>query len=345
MFVLPKVLFSIETFTISKLFLSLLNLLNFWFDLCPLFNMQKIYLSMLLIVLTYNPGKLLPLWIDAVKRQRRIVRVLLIDSSSTDGSNFSELPPSFDFKRIAAKDFNHGGTRNWALKHVPDETEVVIYMTQDAFLAEFDSLQTILSAFEDKTVGCAYGRQLPHEEATPLAAHARGFNYPATSRIVSMADQPKLGIKTCFLSNSFAAYRLSDLVAVGGFPADVILGEDMTVAARLLVAGKRIAYVANACVYHSHNYTMTQEFRRYFDTGVFHARSPLLLQTFGGVGGEGMRFVRSELNYLWRFAPTWIPAALTRALIKWLGYKLGRYETHLPLPLKRRCSMHKVYWD
>jgi rhamnosyltransferase len=218
-------------------------------------------------------------------------------------------------------------------------------MTQDALLGNADALQSLLSAFDDPSVACAYGRQLPHADATPIAAHARIFNYSETSHSISFADQPQLGIKTCFLSNSFAAYRLPDLLAVGGFPADVILGEDMAVAARLLMAGKRIAYVANACVYHSHNYSPMQELRRYFDVGVFHARSPWLLRSFGGARGEGIRFVRSELSYLWQCAPTLIPSAVLRTLVKWLGYKLGRYESKLPLFIKRICSMHKGYWS
>jgi rhamnosyltransferase len=72
----------------------------------------------------------------------------------------------------------------------------------------------------------------------------------------------------------------------------------MSVAARLLMAGKRVAYVAEACVHHSHNYSLVQEFRRYFDTGVFHARSPWLLQEFGTANSEGLRFVRSEISFL-----------------------------------------------
>jgi rhamnosyltransferase len=160
-----------------------------------------------------------------------------------------------------------------------------------------------------------------------------------------MADQPQLGLKTCFFSNSFAAYRMADLLAVGGFPSNVILGEDMSVAARLLIKGKRLAYVSDACVYHSHNYTVAQEFRRYFDTGVFHAHTPWLLQAFGAPRGEGFRFVLSELAYLWRQAPAWLPLALASTFAKWLGYKLGRNEAYLPLKVKRWCSMHKRYWS
>ncbi|WP_299510624.1 glycosyltransferase family 2 protein, partial [uncultured Limnohabitans sp.] len=147
------------------------------------------------------------------------------------------------------------------------------------------------------------------------------------------------------VSNSFAAYRVADLQAVGGFPSSVILGEDMSVAARLLMAGKTVAYVADACAHHSHNYSVLQEFRRYFDTGVFHARSPWLLAEFGSASGEGLRFVRCELAYLWRHAPWWIPSALVRTAAKLIGYRLGRLESRWPLWFKRWCSMHKGYWN
>lgn len=276
--------------------------------------------------------------------QQTTLSCLVVDSSSTDGTDFSTLPSSGLLLRIAAADFNHGGTRNLALSHLRAGTDVVVFMTQDALLADPHALSRLVSVFADPAVACAYGRQLPHADASPVAAHARLFNYPAASRTVSLNDKAHLGLKACFLSNSFAAYRVADLQAVGGFPASVILGEDMSVAARLLMAGKRVAYVADACAHHSHNYSVLQEFRRYFDTGVFHARSPRLLQTFGSVGGEGLRFVRSELAYLWRHAPMWIPSALVRTAAKLVGYRLGRLEALWPVWFKRWCSMHKGFW-
>ena len=289
--------------------------------------------SVSLVLLTRNPGPFWSQWLEAVQSQETTVPVLVLDSSSTDGTNFSDLLSRW-----------HGGTRNLALSHLPASTDVVVYMTQDALLADPHALSRLVSVFADPDVACAYGRQLPHADASPVAAHARLFNYPDVSRSVSLADKSHLGLKACFMSNSFAAYRVADLQAVGDFPSSVILGEDMSVAARLLMAGKRVAYVADACVHHSHNYTALQEFRRYFDTGVFHARSPWLLQTFGGAGGEGRRFVRSELTYLWRHAPAWVPSALVRTVAKLVGYRMGRLEALWPLWFKRWCSMHKGFW-
>ena len=297
-----------------------------------------------IIVPTRNPGVLWHSVIRAIFSQIKLVGLIIIDSQSTDGTDFNEIRKNYTLLEISECNFNHGNTRNICLGHLPAGTDVVVYMTQDALLSDEHALSRLVAVFDDPAVACAYGRQLPHADASPVAAHARLFNYPDVSRSVSLADKSHLGLKACFMSNSFAAYRVADLQAVGGFPASVILGEDMSVAARLLMAGKRVSYVADACVHHSHNYSALQEFRRYFDTGVFHARSPWLLQTFGSAGGEGLRFVRSELAYLWRHAPAWVPSALVRTVAKLMGYRMGRLEALWPLWFKRWCSMHKGFW-
>jgi len=300
--------------------------------------------SVCLVVLTRNPGRFWPRWCAAVQQQQPAVDVVVVDSCSNDGTDFSNLPPGFGLLRVDPADFRHGGTRNLALEHLPPQTEWVVFMTQDALLADDAAIERLLAAFEDPDVCCAYGRQLPHTDASAFAAHARLFGYPAVSYTVGLEARERMGLRACFLSNSFAAYRLADLRALGGFPPDVILGEDMAVAARALLAGKRVAYVADACVYHSHNYSAWQEFQRYFDTGVFHAREPWLLRAFGGAQGEGLRFVLSELRYLLRHAPWRLPQALWRTVCKWVGYRLGRLEAQLPVGLKKRLGMHRAYW-
>lgn len=300
--------------------------------------------SVCVVVPTRNPGGRWIQWLQALRLQHPAVPSLVVDSCSDDGTNFTSLPTGSRCIQIPAATFNHGGTRNLSLQHLPPATEVVVFMTQDALLTEPGALLKLVSAFKDPTVACAFGRQLPHADASALAAHARLFNYPDTSRVVSFADKDRLGLKACFISNSFAAYRVDDLISVGGFPSDVILGEDMAVAARLLMQGRRVSYVASACVHHSHNYSHPEEFRRYFDTGVFHSQNSWLLDAFGSAAGEGLRFVRSELEFLLKNAPGWIPSALLRTLVKWLGYRLGRLEAHLPLAFKRHCSMHRGYW-
>jgi rhamnosyltransferase len=297
------------------------------------------------LVPTCNPGLHWPAFLQALQAQTlRPESCVVIDSDSTDGAPEAAQAAGLTVHRIARADFNHGTTRQQAVEQFAAQADVVVFLTQDAVLAEPSALQQLVAAFDDATVAAVYGRQLPHANATPVAAHARLFNYPATSHTRRLSDVSEFGIKTCFLSNSFAAYRVAALQAVGGFPANVILGEDMHLAARLLKAGHTIAYQAQATVYHSHNYSLLAEFRRYFDTGVFHAQHPWLTQDFGGAGREGFRFLRSEMVYLLKRAPWLLPEAMCRTVLKALGYRLGRRHAALPQRVCSSLSMHKGYW-
>lgn len=291
-----------------------------------------------------NGGEPWRRWLEAFANQTvNPAQLLAIDSSSTDRSAELARAAGFSVHVIPRESFNHGATRQLGVEMLT-EAEILIFMTQDAVLARPDALEKLLACFADERVGAAYGRQLPHPGGGAIGAHARLFNYSAASAVKTLADAPSLGIKTAFMSNSFAAYRRSALLEAGGFPGDVILGEDTYVAAKMLLKDWKIAYCAEAQVFHSHDYTMLQEFGRYFDTGVFHGREAWIRQGFGQPGGEGMRFVRSELRYLARERPFMIPEALVRTMVKFAGYKLGTLERHWPLWLKRRLSMHAGYW-
>jgi rhamnosyltransferase len=118
----------------------------------------------------------------------------------------------------------------------------------------------------------------------------------------------------------------------------------MYVAARMVLAGWKIHYNAEAVVEHSHGYTFLQEFRRYFDIGAFHAREQWLPGHFGTPGGEGIRFVLSEWRYLGASRFYLYPSSIIRTAMKLFGFRLGLLESKLPLSLKRAMSMQKAYW-
>ena len=121
------------------------------------------------------------------------------------------------------------------------------------------------------------------------------------------------------------------------------MGEDMHACASMLLKGYKVAYAADATVLHSHNYAIAQEFKRYFDMGVFLRKERWILDTFGKAEGEGLRFVRSELAYL-RDKGLYhlVPASVARAGAKWLGYRLGHVHTSLPRSIIKRLSMHST---
>jgi rhamnosyltransferase len=300
-------------------------------------------LATIVIIPTRNDKKSLERILDSLECSISIFDTLIIDSDSSDGSlEVARLRIKNVFS-IHGDEFNHGGTRQIMVDRNPDYC-FYVFLTQDAILANQDSIDKIVKPFHDPLVGAVCGRQIPHNDASHLASHARIFNYPEESQVNSLEDSHRLGLKTAFLSNSFAAYRATALKDAGGFPDHVIFGEDMYVAARMLQKGWKIAYAADAKCLHSHNYTLVEEFRRYFDNGVFHARDPWIREMLGGTAGEGGRYVFSELRFLgWKRFYLW-PLSLLRNAVKLIAFRMGLLERYLPDKLKHRFSMNQKFW-
>lgn len=300
----------------------------------------------LVVVPVYNGGAVwqqaAPALAQARDASRHHVRVKVVDSASKDDSAATAQRYGFPVHTISPARFDHGGTRNAAVQG--EAADIYVFLTQDAILHDPGALDALLNAFADPGVAVAYGRQLPHLHANPIAAHARAFNYGSHSYVAGLNEAPRLGIKTVFVSNSFAAYRAAIFHELGGFPERVILSEDMYLAACAVMNGYSIAYVSEACVRHSHDYTPLQEFRRYFDIGVFQATHPWIGTQFGAAEGEGLRFVKSEARHLWAQAPLWLPRACVHNGLKMLGYRLGRLYRHLPKVWLPYLSMQPGYW-
>lgn len=302
-------------------------------------------MSFSVIIPTYNGNKLWRCSASSIAKQTaKPDEVLCVDSTSTDDT--MNVSGFFGFKcvQVDKQRFNHGGTRNYAARLLGPKSDFVIFLTQDAILDNEFSFSEIIKCFSDPNVAAVCGRQLPHYDANPLARHARLFNYPAVSQEKSSEDIEKLGLKVAFMSNSFSAYRRDIFEKLGGFPENTILAEDMYLASKMILAGYKVVYCAEAVVRHSHNYTPWEELRRYFDTGVFHACEPWIQKQLGGASGEGLKFVRSEINYLFKNAPFWIPRALVTICCKLIGYNLGKRYKQIPSLLRPRLSMYKSYW-
>ena len=282
--------------------------------------------------------------LDSLDLQKTQIDVFVIDTESIDGTKEIAKNRVKGFFSVKQQEFNHGGTRQHVVSLRP-EYEVYVFLTQDAWLADSLAITNLIEPFRDRNVAAVCGRQLPHADAGIFAEHARKFNYPDQYMVKTIQDSSVLGIKAAFMSNSFAAYRRDALDEVGGFPSHVIFAEDMYVAAKMLKRGWKVVYTNAAMAYHSHNYSIWDEGRRYFDMGVFHAREKWIRENFGGPGGEGLNYVVSELRFLGiRRIYMW-PNALLRNAVKLIAFKLGEAEAYLPIFVKRRLGMHRAYWS
>lgn len=297
-----------------------------------------------LFIPTRNAGKIWNNLINSVNQQNlRLEKKLIIDSESSDDTVKIASHNGFQIIKIDKKEFNHGGTRNKGIEALK-ENDIIIFLTQDVILASPQSLENLIKPFEDPKVACVYGRQLPHLDANPLAIHARVYNYPNKSSIKDASMIPEIGFKVSHISNAFAAYRVSVFKDLDTFPTDVIIAEDTYLASKIIKAGLKIVYAADATVYHSHNYSPIEEFQRYFDTGVFHKQNAWIREDFGQPDGEGLKYIKKEFSYLLKNNPLWIFPSIISNGMKWLGFKLGQNYNRLPKSLLVPFSMHKTFW-
>lgn len=243
------------------------------------------------IVPTLNAGAEIARLLDALDTQSlRPDEVIVIDSQSDDDT--LGYVREFSWVRVIEIDrstFDHGGTRHQAL--MASSGDFVLFLTQDALPDGDDYVANLLEPFADPDVAMVYGRQLPKSDARRFEQLVREFNYPEESTIRDESDIESLGIKAFFASDVCSAYRRSDYLAVDGFPRPCNTNEDMLIAAKILRGGKKIAYAADARVFHSHNLTPVEQFRRNREVGIFLARNG---DYFDGVSevSEGGTLVR-----------------------------------------------------
>lgn len=277
-----------------------------------------------IVVPTYNAGNNFKKCADMLLKQTaNITEIIVIDSSSEDKT--PDIAKSFGFSVdiIPKCDFGHGKTRQYALNKA--NTEIVVFMTQDALLADQNSIDNIICFLQrDKNLAAVYGRQLPYLNTGVIGRFARLYNYPDTSFVNTFEDIEKKGIKTAFLSDSFAAYKKSILQNIGGFPKHVNFGEDTYIAAKLLLAGYKTGYCAEAMVYHSHDYGLYEDYLRSKIIGKFHKEEHWLLDIFGRAEGEGVKYVFKELEYLFDTGKIYLlPVAFLHNILRFIGYRIG----------------------
>jgi rhamnosyltransferase len=294
------------------------------------------------VVVTHRARRHLPHCLPPLQASPLRPRLLVVNSSSDDGTVELAAAMGAETLVLPREQFNHGLTRELARRQLA--TPVVVMMTPDAYPLDDSFLERLTAPVRDGRAVVAYGRQIPHPGAGLLERFGREFNYPAEDQLRSLADWPEHGSHTYFCSNACAAWSSAALDAVGGFRATLV-SEETIAAAALLARGGRIAYVADAVVRHSHRYGPLDELRRYFDIGwTRRAFAPLLLAR-GGDGRRGRAFVAALLRRALRERPAALPEVLLALAARLAGYRLGLLGPWLPPAVARRCSGQDYFWS
>lgn len=298
------------------------------------------------VIPAYKPGRDLRELVEKLLDQTvRLGRIIIIN---TDREYFDEkeylIAPAVEVVHITRHEFDHAGTRDMGLRM--SDADYVLFMTMDAIPKDNYLVEKLLSGFRRAdNIAVSYARQLPKKDCNRIEQITREFNYPAQSRVQTSDDIKELGIKAYFCSDVCAMYDTSIYRSLGGFKAPAIFNEDMVYAAGALDAGYAVSYCADALVYHSHNYTGRQYYRRNFDLGVSQADHPEIFERFN-VKGTGMQLVRKSLAQICRSGT---PADIIRLVyysgMKYLGFRKGKNYRKLSLKSCLKHTSDKEYWN
>jgi len=223
------------------------------------------------LIPTYNGGELFRQVLRTILAQRAPwpFEVIVIDSGSNDGTGeFAAENKGIIFRSIPKSEFHHGRTRNLGVQMASGE--YVSIVTQDALpLDEFWLYNMITVMDKYPRAAGAFGRHVAYADAAPfikrdIAKHFASFDtHPlAVSKYTKFKNwvDRDVGWRQMlhYYSDNNSCLRKSVWNTIP-YP-NIEYGEDQVWAARIIEAGYEKLYVAQAAVYHSHNYTPEELF-------------------------------------------------------------------------------------
>jgi rhamnosyltransferase len=285
--------------------------------------------------------------LDAIRSQdtREEVEIVVVDSGSSDDSVQVARDRDAVVIEIPAAEFSHGASRNLGASRA--HGEFLVFISQDAYPISPDWLSRLTAPMQTEAnlVG-VYGRQLPHEGATPPETYFLNFLYGAQPRRQRIDGAHQLSMQTTLFSNVNSAMPAAVWKRFP-FVEDIIMSEDQEWSRRVLLDGFSIAYEPEAAVRHSHNYTLAAAFRRFFDSGASSSRAYMAGKDHSSrvLRSAAIEYARGEVVWLWRTGQArWIPYAAVYEMTKMLGLIAGANHERIPLRHKRRLSAMPSYW-
>lgn len=305
-----------------------------------------------IILLTLNGGAALAETLAGIRAQDLSTpgaalpppEIVAIDSGSRDDTLMQLHQFPVPVHQITPEAFSHGGTRNLGARLA--QGEWLVYLSQDAAPAHPRWLVNLTQHLNEPAVAAAFGRQLPPAGLGPIETFFLEQTYPPRAfrhkALQHHTGDTQAGIRRIFFSNVNAAIKKS-VWEQCPFPEDLIMSEDQAFARAALAAGFDIVYDPEAGVRHGHRYSLSQLFRRNFDSG--YSLRGIAGDGWGAVARLGLHYVTAELGYLARRGH-WvhIPYALLYEFVKSAGFAAGRSGHRLPAAWRPRLSLHRSYW-
>jgi len=267
--------------------------------------------------------------------------VIAVDSGSTDGTKDVLFKYPLRVIDIHPLSFSHGRSRNIGARCA--KGEILVFITQDAVPENDRWLRQLVSWFSDENVAGVYGRQLPQENAAWIEKFFSYYIYRRLVNKVRTIDPENVSLRDIFFSNVNSAIRKSCWQA-HEFDEELIMSEDQEWSKHMLLTGKTIVYDPDACVIHSHHYSLGQLFKRNFDSGM--SLKGLVNAPLKKSISYELSFLKSGFSFLFRnrqyLSLLYFPVY---EMVRAAGFTIGFNSASLPVGIKRRLSQNKVYWE
>ncbi|MGC9326710.1 MAG: glycosyltransferase family 2 protein [Candidatus Hinthialibacter sp.] len=231
--------------------------------------MTKKIPSLSIVIPTLNAGEGLRQTLSALRMQDKYAQaeLVIVDSSSTDGS--PECARQFGARVITIdrRDFNHGGARNLGVQE--SQGDFICLMTQDALPVGSDFLLSLAESIERENAAGGFARQIPRQDASPLVRRdvqswIAGSEERRVMQISSnnafYALSPIQRYLSCVFDNVASMIR-REVWQETPFTR-VPFGEDIDWAYRVLCGGYKLVYEPEAVVMHSHERSPEYIFQR-----------------------------------------------------------------------------------
>jgi len=297
-----------------------------------------------IIILTKNGDSYFHSLLEGLYCQKGIDRaeVIVIDSGSLDNTlRIVEDFPAIRLVEIPSHEFGHGKTRNLGARLA--QGEYLVYLPQDAVPMGTEWLANLLRPFANPEVVGVFGRQVARADASSMEKFFLSRTYHERPEVKELREGEEVSLGKSFFSTVSGAIRASTLARYA-FREDIIMSEDQAWASEVMRDGHSIAYEPNAEVLHSHQYGITDIFRRNFDSGysiwqIFRGVTGIKpTAVLANLAGEAIFVARRGSAMDWLM---FLPYEMARHAGFWLGLRADR----LPGRLNRVCSNLKYFWE
>ena len=286
--------------------------------------------------------------------------VIVIDSGSRDGTKeFVRGLERVRLIEIASADFGHGKTRNLGIESA--DAEFIALLTHDAEPFDENWLANLVATAEqDSRIAGVFGRHVAHETASPFIRYDLDRHFAGFLLHPLIVDRDLDPVRydadegwrqfLHFYSDNNSLMRKS-VWELFPYP-DVEFAEDQLWARGIIEAGYAKAYAPNAVVYHSHDYSFSEQLRRAFDESrnfkkyFGYALSSKFLPAVSAMARLSMQAFRQKLDKRYgavSFRHRFRRASQRIALIA--GHFLGAHHQKLPRFMKRQLSLDKKLFN